>query len=191
MAINPTPPPKVVAASSTLRPGMTFFRGIGMIWTIFTYAIILSILVTAIVIAIQNKDINPGLQYLGNKTLIVTSNLNDESIKIIENKGIYVKSESTFVSIWNFLKSIWSFIVIVFIIYYWLKVLTWLFKKVIIQDDSKTTASFLLSILFFFGTQMLFIAVFTDKSIMIPITAMSNFVKALPFIFSPIANMIK
>jgi len=170
---------------------MTFFRGIGMIWTIFTYAIILSILVTAIVIAIQNKDINPGLQYLGNKTLIVTSNLNDESIKIIENKGIYVKSESTFVSIWNFLKSIWSFIVIVFIIYYWLKVLTWLFKKVIIQDDSKTTASFLLSILFFFGTQMLFIAVFTDKSIMIPITAMSNFVKALPFIFSPIANMIK
>jgi hypothetical protein len=147
-------------------------------------------LVSAIMISVQANDITPGLQYLGNKTLTVTENLNEQSLKVIEQGGLYEKTDSFFKNIFNFFKSIWGFITALFIIWLWLRVLAWIFKKLIIMDDGKSTSSFLLAVIFFILIQILFIAIFTDKSMMTPINAFVNLVKAMPYIFKPITNMI-
>lgn len=159
------------------------------IWRVIIILLILSVLVTAIVISIEAKDITPGIQYLGNKTLLVTENLNEQSLSVIENGGLYEKSDSFFTNMINFFKSIWKFIIAIIVIYVWLKVLTWIFLKAILMDDGKTTSAFLLAVLFFVMIQVLFIAIFTDKSMMTPIHAFINLVKSMPYIFKPISTM--
>ena len=174
-----------------IKPRMGFFARLSTLWTIFMFLFVFSIVVMAVVVSVQNKDISYGIKYLGNKTITVTDNLNTESLKIIEQQGIYVKGNSFASNSWNFLKSIWNFLVAFFMIYLWIKVLSWIFLHIIIQDNDKTTASFILAVFLFLGIQILFITIFTDSSPMTPINSFINFVKSLQYIFSPIINMVK
>jgi hypothetical protein len=175
---------------SAIKPKVSFFARLSSIWTIITFIFVASILVMAVIVSIQDKTIKSGIEYLGNRTMYVTENLNDASLQVIENKGIYVKSDYFFKDIWNFIKSIWTFLVALFFIWYWLKVLGWFFKKVVIQDDSKTTASFMLALIFFVLIQILFIVLFTDKPVMTPVNAFINFAKSLPYVFAPAVEII-
>ena len=190
----PTPSPITLPKATkfgALRPRSSFFSRLGGFWFVINMIFIISILGTAIYLSVQAHDISPGIEYLGNKTLTITANLDEQCLEIIENKGLYEKGEGFIDNAWNFMKSIWGFLVSLFIIYLWLKILTWIFMMLIIMDDSKTTNSFLLAILFFFLIQILFVVMFTDKPAMTPLTSFSHLVQALPYIFSPVVNLVE
>lgn len=176
--------------ASTVGPGISLFARLSKVGRIIMFIFIMSILVTAVVMSVNAKDVNVGVRYLGNKTLLVTQNLNEQSLSVIENQGLYEKGDSFFQNTKNFLNSIWGFVIAVLLIFVWIRVLAWIFLHLVLMDDSKKSPSYSLAILFFFGTQMLFIALFTEDSIMTPINAFINFAKSLPFIFSPISEMV-
>jgi len=50
----------------------------------------------AVIISIQERDITPGLRYLGSKFLFATNNLAEDSQTIIDNKGIFDPNKKFF-----------------------------------------------------------------------------------------------
>jgi len=155
----------------------------------FFLLFIFIMLINAVVISIDKTPIE-GLTYLGLKFISPTEDINDASITIIANNGAFIQQEGR-----SFIYNVWLTILVhskiissLFIIYYWLKALAWLAMKMIIQDDSKSTASFLMAIIFFVLTQVI-VLLLLQQSPMLPFDAAKNGFFAIKTIISPAADI--
>jgi len=178
--------PQTQTIIKTGRKGFGRFFGIFRNFRTFLVFFIFGlILINSIIISVEARDIEPGVKYLGGKFIFATEKLNNDSQQIIDGGGVWVKDNNFIINIWNFIKVFFNIFSTLFIIYIWIKILSYGVKKVILQDESKTTASFVVAILFFFGLQMIFTIAFTEKSMMMPLQSFVNFGRAIPFIVKP------
>jgi hypothetical protein len=147
------------------------------------------ILIQSVIISVEQKSIEPAIEELGNRFILVTETIDELSLEIIENKGSFDKEDGVFKSFLNFFKSIWVLLESLVIMYFWISILAKVSLKGILQDDSKTAASYTLGTIAFFVFQIIAIQAYTDKSMMAPFLAFRNLALALPYIFKPIADM--
>lgn len=158
----------------------------------FYFFIILAILGSAIMAIYNEQNISAGIKVVGERLIGVTHSLNENSLKIIEQKGIYPDTGSFFKNIWEFFTTIYKLMESLFIIYIWIKVLTWINMHFGIWDSSKGSVAVLYAIVFFFIIQMFYILIFIEASVnsaMVPLKSFWNLIKALPHIFKPVAGL--
>ena len=148
-------------------------------------------IMNAVLISVQQKDMGVGVKYLGTKWLLVTEQLGEHSSKIIGQEGIYDGSEGFFKGVWGVIKSLYWIIESLFVMYIWLKVLSYIALHFILWDASKTAVAYMIATMIFFAGQMITILAFTDKSMMTPFLAFYDFVRALPYIFKPVSGIVE
>lgn len=169
-----------------MKSSVGFLTKFKRLFMVFFFGIIL---INTIVIIAQEKDIEPGFEYLGNKFLFSTKMLYDESNKIIDQGGIYSTDMSFFESSWELIKSLWNFMSAFFIIFMWLKILAWFCREVILGDSAKNGPSFTMALIFFLLFQIAVAANSDNYEMMMPINAFVDFVKAIPYVVSPLAEI--
>jgi hypothetical protein len=174
------------AAKFGVRTGWSWTSKIKFLLMSIFFAVLL---INAVIISIQAHSIEPGLKDIGGRLLFTTENLNTESLKIISNGGVFPNTGEFFKDIWIMFIILSGLLTSIFIIYIWLKLFSFVAKHMIIFDDSKTAVSYIIATGIFFGLQVALIVFFTDKSPTIPFIAFSNFIKAIPFAFSPMAKI--
>lgn len=169
-------------------------------WSILII-IVLLVFINALIIGIDQGPME-GVKYLGFKFLSPTQDLNQASVTIIENGNFWWINEGG--GFWSTLgntiitHSLW--ISSLFIIFYYLKILAWIWKKGIIQDDSKTTAAWAAALITFIFLQLVVLggiaainpdintATEVGQTLALPFTSFWNFMKALKIIFVPLAE---
>lgn len=172
-----------------------FSKGYGVIRKLsflFYFAFVLIMLLNAVVISYKANDITPGIAYLGQKWLLATEEINQNSVNILERGEILGENNGFFKTFWFFLKNFWGIIEAVFIALIWLQVLTWILWHFPIMDESKRFSAFIIALFVFFGLQVLFIRVFTEESLMFPFLAIFNLFRAFfSIIFPSLAKISK
>jgi hypothetical protein len=177
--------PSGLEVATATRTGMGFFAIIRMFMYIFVFGIIF---INFLVIAVGQHDGKSAVKYLGTTFLQSTSNLQDESLKLIE-RGTTIPVDATKLqTIWFFIKSIWGMFSAFFIIYIWLAILAWIFLKFPLSDNSKGFAAWIIAILIFLMAQMVITAKFSDRDFWTPILAFRDFGLAIYSLFAPIAE---
>jgi hypothetical protein len=167
-------------------------KGLGIVrklWFGIFVAFISMILLNAIVIAIQEKDVGAGVEYLGNKFLYPTLTLGQESQSVIENGGIIFKQNS---SAWDNLKvTVLTYSALfssLFAIYVWFYILGWVVSHSMFSNTSNWAINHMLGLMFFFGTQMILLAM-NGKSVSIPFLCFYDFLRAIPYLISPFSEV--
>ena len=163
-----------------------FFNRLKWILIFLVFGIML---INAVIISVEAKNVEPGIKYIGGKLMYTTQSLGEESNKIIEQKGIYPTGNGFLENLWNFLKNFYGIFTAFFIIYIWIKVLSLIYLNAILFDTSKQPIAFLLAVITFFGLQMLFISAFAGGSLMEPFRAFGSFFKSVPYIFKPMSKL--
>lgn len=170
--------------------GKGFVLLLSKLRTTLLFLVITVILINAVIISIETGSIEPGIKEVGNRFLLVTETLGEQSREIIQNQGTYNPDDSFFKAFLDFSKNFYNIFESIIIIYFWMKIFTLLIMYTIISDSSKQTASFLVAIIIFFAMQIIFILAFTDKSITAPFNAFMDFARAIPYIFKPAVKIV-
>jgi len=164
----------------------TKFR-IGIMFIVFTIIFTQSIILSA-----QQKSINPLIEDIGGRFFLVTNDLNNKSLEIIESRGIKIDRDlGFFKSFYKYISTYWSFIESLFLIYFWLTILELIILYLFIFDTSKTPTAWLFAIMFFFLGQMIFIVMYLGKdAYLIPFTAFINMFVAFAYLFTPLGEKV-
>lgn len=154
-------------------------------FTVLLFFIIM-IFANAIIISIQQKNIEVGIREVGDRLIFVSNNLEKSSQVIIDNKGIILKTTSdTIANLYMLLESL-------FIIYFWIKVFYWLFLKVVFRNESFKTQSFLSGFIAFILIEFI-VCILNNggKFTYQPIQSFITFGKAMILIITPAADIAK
>jgi hypothetical protein len=167
--------PVISATTKVGGKGFLLFRSIRVFLMFLVFGIMI---INAVIISSQDKDITSGVKYVGNKLLFATETLGDASNKIIEQNSLYPHTDNGLTDFWSFLKIFYEIFSSIFLIYLWLYVLTYIFLWVPLADDSKKASGFIFACFFFILIQMLAASI-SGKSIMTPLIAFRDFGKAI------------
>lgn len=153
------------------------------------FLLIFILIINAGIIMVQEGP-EEGIKYIGNRLLSPTLGLQEDSQEIISEESWWISdTDKWYVNLWHTLKNTVSLLGYLITIYLWLNVLAWISKKIIVQDDSKTTASWLIAIIMFLLIQMVLLATLNDKSIVTPLLAFRDFGLALLYIIPPLSRI--
>lgn len=151
----------------------------------FYFLFVMVMLMNTIVIVYQERDIEPGIKYLGGEWLGVTKQINEVSLTILD-RGEILEEVGFFRSAWFFIKNFWDLIESLIILYIWLKVLSWLLMKIGLWDDSKSSVALLWALTIFFLVQVIvIIGMFPGDPWGLPFIAFFNLFKSLASIVIP------
>lgn len=177
--------PSGLEVATATRTGMGFFALLRMFFYIVFFGIIF---INFLVIAVGQHDTKGAVNYLGKTFLQSTSNLQDESLKLID-RGTEIPVDATkWQVVWFFAKSIWGLFEAIFVIYMWLAILAWLLLKFPIADNSKDFTAWIIAIIIFLLVQMVITAKFSDKDFWTPIVAFKDFGRAMVSLFQPVTE---
>jgi len=150
---------------------------------LFLFSMFAIIIVNAILISLDAHSVEPGIRDLGGRFLYVTKTLDDESLKIIDRGSIYPHTGNILSDLWMFITSISGLFTAFYIIYFWIKILSFIAKHFIIFDDSKTAVSYIIGIGIFFTMQILLIVLLKkEEGVLYPFVAMQHFFEAIKLI---------
>ena len=164
--------------------------------------ILVLIFTSAVIQSIQQKSLTPMSEQLGRQFLLSTLNLEEASLQIIENKGIYNPEGSKFSNLWEIIANLSEFLVSFSIIYIWIKFLVFVFKKTPISDETNQFKNFVLAFATFTFLQIIFVvshaAIYNQINspsdvaylMIVPFKAYYTFVISIPYIISPIASKV-
>lgn len=174
------------AGKVTAKGGWNFFAKFKYL---FYGVFVVIMLIQAGMLVWEQKNIEPGVTYIGNKLLLVTENLGNSSREIIDNGGIFEESEGKVKSGWSASKRLWNIAESLIIIFIWIKVLAYIYVKWVIWDDSKTSVGYFMAMITFLAIQILTATTLQDGSMMQPIDNFKDFGRAIPYIFSPASGL--
>ena len=152
------------------------------------YIFMLFIVINATVISVQQRDINVGISDLGRRFLNPTLEVQEISLSVIENGGIYKEDVNSFKSIGLFLWDVWEILTQLYIILMWLSVIA-RFITIFPLDESKSVLSIFIAIPIFLVVQMIYIASTKQGDFFQPWIAFKDFLRALPYYVQPIKNI--
>src|SRR5258705_2976859 len=100
------------------------------IFTISTVTLFLGILLAqAVIISIQAKSPEPGLKLIGKRFASATLDLDTQSLKIVQQRGVYDSADGSVKGVWHLLVAYFNLASAVFIIFVWLKLFAWLLER--------------------------------------------------------------
>lgn len=177
-------PNKLTAFSRAAGTGVRRGAGAWMKWGI-TGIILGFIIINAFIIAYQEKDIEAGAIYLGEKLLSPMLTLQEESQKIIASEGI-AGEDGDKASIFQQIKVYWRFLTSIYLVFFWLivfeKMLHW-----VLGDNIPKAVRFFFSAIIFLTIQVIFLLAI-DQSPMIPFYAVRDFGRAFPYLTERVAG---
>ncbi len=104
-----------------------FSKTFGKLFGFFFVFIFLVIpLIYAIIISVEQNDMSVGMSYIGKRFLNPLNDLNEQSLKVIENEGAYPRTGNFFKDFGSFVVTYWVLLGAIYILYRW----TWFFAKV-------------------------------------------------------------
>lgn len=153
----------------------------------FIYLIWIISIVVSIYGVYSEAGVVGTFDYLGEKIASPTFEINEQSLKIIEQGKVHTPTEDILTGVWNTIKTYWSLIFNLITIYVWISLLklgvTWVFTG----DTTKVTQNWMITITLFFLFQVIFIAYFHEvgvEGILMPYEAFKNLFKAMVIVFS-------
>lgn len=154
-------------------------------WRVILILCIVAILINCGLIYYKTSDFNKVLDYGGSKFVYPTMDLGEQSNKILNNQ---VAGDS-----WGNLNyfAVWFFIIEdLILIILWLKVFSWLYLKLILQNESLVFGSYMLAIGTFFMLQVIIMLV-KQHSYLEPFNAFVSFFKVIISLVSgPAGNVV-
>lgn len=174
-----------------------FSKGFGKFFSfLFVFIFLIIPVLYSVVISIEAESAEPGIKYLGNKFLEPTITIQEESLKIIDQEGIYSSSENYFAKAWTFIKTYWSLLGALYIIYRWL----WLFTKIIsvspLSNNSETFRNWFMASIAFIGLQFIYLLGTAPTDVncwnysMSVFTVWGDFFKACPYLIKQANSFI-
>lgn len=172
----------------------TLGKGTGKLFTgIFRFRILFIFLcfifLNAAIMGIQANDFSVTLIELGNRFITPTLELQQTSLAIIENKGLYQQTPDIYGGMIKVLLDVILILSHFYIIVLWIAMLAFIVRNILIWDSSKGASSYLIGLIFFIATQMIILAFTTGSDMMTPIHAFRDFFRSLPFIVKPVADI--
>ncbi len=152
------------------------------------YFFLAILLINAVVIAIEEKDIRPALEDLGEKFLFPTLYIQNWCLETIENWGIYQRTPRVLNGIWDMVLSVFRIITQFYILLAWVTLLAGVVSVSPFSNRSMAFVNWSLGIGIFVVIQMLAIASTNKGSIMTPIFAFWDFLRAIPYIVKPVTE---
>lgn len=156
------------------------------------FVIFLIIFTNAIVESVQQRSFQPMIDDVAFRWVQTTFALQEESQIIIDQGGVYEPNQGFFRSAWQTFSSLSGVLGPIFIIYIWIKILMWgAAHSPLSGDISQWWNHVAIAVSFFFIFQVIFLLLFGHgiQAFAIPFIAFWTFLKAIPFIISPIANV--
>lgn len=191
-------------------------KGIFKIFSISFLALFIIIeLIQIVYLGIQTKSFQPILTELGGKFLYSTQQLSNESKQLIAQGGVPIESINLTINpisgIWGVIKELSNFFTIIYTVFIWLKILTWLFGHSPFSNTSNAFKNVMFAIFIFLFLQSALITTTAaiqhnidcfsgcgDKSVssylLTPVLSFKDFFQAIPYIIKPIsqvANTVK
>lgn len=145
----------------------------------FLFFWILLLLINAIIISLQAGTIEVGLKDIGNRLLLPTIQLGEDSREIVKSGGIIIED-----SFWKTFQNYLSLILNLYTICMWIYVFTWIWGKTPFTNGLSFTNLFL-GFLTFLVIMLLFNAYYGKYAFIEPIKAIFwDFPRILPYIVS-------
>ncbi len=186
-------------------------KGVFRIFSISFLALFIVIeLIQIVYLGIQTRSFQPVLTELGGKFLYTTQQLSNESKQLIAQGGVPINSVNLTVNpisgIWGVVKELSNFFTIIYTVFLWLKILTWLFGHSPFSNTSNAfkNVMFAVFIFVFFQSALIItteainhnIDCFSgcgEKSVsnyvLTPILSFKDFFQAIPYIIKPISQV--
>jgi hypothetical protein len=165
----------------------------------FTYFFIIFLLINAIFIGVHEKSIVTPIKDLGNRFLLITNEINNLSLEIINNKGISYEGNTFFSNLWSFISTNINLLTNLWMFYLWIKLFTFLYGYSPFSNESNKFINIALALVTIFITQAIGILIFTvatvsttkAQQLLIPFTAFYNLFNAFPYIFSSVNKIFE
>lgn len=160
------------------------FGGIFRLRIMFIFIVFL--LLNSIIVVTQDGP-DAGIKDLGKRLLVPTLKIQEVSLKIVEDGGLWVSGEGFFSNVWNLIFSLWGVITQVYITFFWISALgLW----VRMYNDSQKLLSYVVGVVLFILVSVAYISILDlEMSPWITITAFKDFGRALPYIIEPITQI--
>ena len=164
-----------------------------------TFLIIFS---NAIVLSINQKSIDPLLNELGSRFFFASQSLEEASQAIIDQGGVYDSSGAWYSKIWSVISNSAELLFAILVVFTWIRVLAWIVKKSPLSNESNWFINYSLGLIAFIViagiATVVRAAVAGDITsythaiylLSLPVKSFITFFKALPYILSPIANIL-
>ena len=172
--------------------GLKFFTKlkIGIFLILFSI-----IFFSAFMDSVQQGTAQPFIEDVGGRMFYVTQSLSVESLQIVEKGAIVSDSEGFFGQLWYLISTYFNLWFALISVYIWIKIWYKISSKLPSGDNSKWFATMFIALVFFFGSQIIFLLVFQPGGITkldalgLPFQAFTNFFKALPVIIAPLVGL--
>lgn len=151
---------RIVVQQTARKVGGGILKNLGFLTWFKVLAIILFFLLPigqGIVMGLDAKSVTPFFEHLTPIFLTPTLVLQETSNTIILQEGLIPPDLGFFNGIWQAIIVIWKIWQSLWIIFKWIWLLSWAATKILIQDDSKTTAGYTVGTAFFFLFQIIFL----------------------------------
>lgn len=171
------------AASSVGVLGRTF----GFIFKLKIMLIfIMFLLLSSVVIFVQDGP-DAGIESLGKRLLTPTLWIQEFSLQVVEDGGIWVSSKSFVVNSWNVIFDMLGIFTQIYIMFFWISALgLW----VRLYNNSQVAFSWFVGVVEFVLISAIYILMFhPDISPWITLVAFQDFVRAIPYIIQPITEV--
>ncbi len=156
---------------------------------LLTFFVVFIIILNTVLIYTETKDPSKSLEYIGGKIALTTANLNDQAQEILDEGSIATEGEGFFSKAWSVIKNIWGLIEPLIIMFYWIKILSWIALHMIIFDSSKESVANMIGLGIFFSLNIMFNLAFTEfsnyEAVAFPFLAFWKLLKVIPIIFTP------
>ena len=164
---------------------------------LFSYTLLAIFLVfiifNAISISVKERSVVPAVKDLGNRFLLITFNIQEESQKIIDNKGFYTQTPNFWSGFFQTLWSGWKLYSNLYILVIWLWVLSKIYSFTPMSNEGNKFLNYSVALLTFFILQMMCLLLFREGNkfelIMIPFKAFYTFFIAIQYILQPIQEL--
>jgi len=170
---------------------MNYFSGLArLVGGYFKLRVMLIIfiifIINAVVISIDNQDYTEGFKYLGEKISKPLFELQDESIKIIENGGIY-KDTGEKGTLFTYIGVFWKIFSSLYVVYLWLFIISKIVLAVVGSNVPFLSRTIFITIPLYILLQIIWLLII-DESPMQIIYAFRDLGKAFPYIIKSLAN---
>jgi len=168
----------------------------------FLFLTFLIIFMNAIIQSVNERSAEPLLTELGSRFFFASQALEIASQDVIDHQGMYDPEGPWYGDTWEWITNFSELIFAVLVIWTWMRVFMWIYKKSPISDESRWFVNFLLALGSFIILESMAIiiraavagTIIDYKHAMylasLPVQSFWTFFKCLPYVFGPIAESV-
>jgi hypothetical protein len=197
----------ITQASTVAGSSGSIFGGFGRFFgkLLFTgrifFLIVILVFANAVVQSFSLHSFQPLVDDVFAKFVVVTNDLSEKSLAIIEHQGLYDPSDGMLKGIALYVWHLFELISALALMLLWLRGLVWIIEKLPGTFSGNTFVNYAFAIFIFIIGQVIFVLIYSAVNqeihsasdafdvAAIPIQAFSNFAHAIPYVLKPVENL--